>query len=99
MTTAATPQKLTLGDTTIGKKALLAVSGVVLFGFVIAHMLGNLQVFLGPDAYNGYAEAVKANAALLWGARSVLLLALVTHIVLGRAALLAVARGSPDRLS
>lgn len=82
MATATTTTKLTLGDTTVGKKALLALSGVVLFGFVIAHMLGNLQVFLGADAYNAYAEAVKANAALLWGARSLLLLALVTHIAL-----------------
>jgi succinate dehydrogenase / fumarate reductase, cytochrome b subunit len=82
MATAATHKALTLTDTTLGQKALLAVSGVVLFGFVIAHMLGNLQVFLGPDAFNGYAEAVKSNAVILWGARSVLLVALVTHIAL-----------------
>jgi succinate dehydrogenase / fumarate reductase, cytochrome b subunit len=82
MATAATQKSLTLGDTTIGKKALLAVSGTVLFGFVIVHMLGNLQVFLGADVYNHYAEAAKANALVLWGARSVLIVALITHIVL-----------------
>jgi succinate dehydrogenase / fumarate reductase cytochrome b subunit len=82
MATAATHRALTVSDTTIGQKALLAVSGVVLFGFVIVHMLGNLQVFLGPDAFNGYAEAAKSNALILWGARSVLLVALVTHIAL-----------------
>jgi succinate dehydrogenase / fumarate reductase, cytochrome b subunit len=82
MATAATQKSLTLGDTTIGKKALLAVSGVVLFGFVIVHMLGNLQVFLGADAYNQYAVAAKSNAVVLWGARSVLLIALITHVVL-----------------
>jgi succinate dehydrogenase / fumarate reductase, cytochrome b subunit len=78
----ATTKPLGFGDTTVGKKALLAVSGLVLFGFVIVHMLGNLQVFLGPEVYNHYAEAAKGNAVVLYGARSVLLLALVTHIVL-----------------
>jgi succinate dehydrogenase / fumarate reductase, cytochrome b subunit len=82
MATAATQKTLTLTDTTIGKKALLAVSGVVLFGFVIVHMLGNLQVFLGPEVYNHYAEAAKSNPVVLYGARSVLLLAVITHIVL-----------------
>jgi succinate dehydrogenase / fumarate reductase cytochrome b subunit len=82
MATATTQKTLTLGDTTIGKKALLAVSGVILFGFVIQHMLGNLQVFLGPDVYNHYAESVKSSAALVWSVRSVLLLALITHVVL-----------------
>jgi succinate dehydrogenase / fumarate reductase cytochrome b subunit len=82
MATTATPKALTFGDTTIGKKALLAVSGVVLFGFVIGHMLGNLQIFLGPDVYNAYAEALKGNAVLLWGVRSILLIAAITHVAL-----------------
>src|SRR5215217_1310271 len=63
------------------QKALLAASGVILFGFVIVHMLGNLQVFLGAEAFNGYAATVKGNAVVLWGARIVLLLAVVTHVV------------------
>ncbi|HXK19447.1 MAG TPA: succinate dehydrogenase cytochrome b subunit [Polyangiaceae bacterium] len=82
MALVATQKNLTLGDTSIGKKAVLAVSGIVLFGFVIVHMLGNLQVFLGPEVYNHYAEAAKANPVVLYGARSVLLVALITHIVL-----------------
>jgi succinate dehydrogenase / fumarate reductase cytochrome b subunit len=82
MATATTQKTLTFSDTTNGKKALLAVSGVILFGFVIQHMLGNLQVFLGADVYNHYAESVKSNAALVWSVRSLLLLALITHVVL-----------------
>jgi succinate dehydrogenase / fumarate reductase cytochrome b subunit len=82
MAAATTQKALTFGDTTIGKKAVLAVSGVVLFGFVIVHMLGNLQVFLGPEVYNHYAEAAKSNPVVLYGARSVLLVALITHVVL-----------------
>ena len=74
-----TQKALTLLDTTVGKKAALAVSGVILFGFVIGHMLGNLQVLLGPDVYNAYAAGIKHNALLLWGTRSVLLIALLVH--------------------
>lgn len=69
-----------LTDSTVGKKAALAISGVVLFGFVIGHMAGNLQVFLGRDVFNHYAETIKGNAPLLWGTRIVLLVALVVHI-------------------
>jgi len=82
MATATTQKTLTLTETTVGKKALLGVTGAILFGFVIQHMLGNLQVFLGPDVYNHYAESVKSNAALVWSVRLVLLAALVVHVVL-----------------
>jgi len=71
---------LTLLNTTVGKKAALAVSGLVLFGFVIGHMLGNLQVFLGPEVYNAYAAGLKHNLPLLWGTRTVLIVSVVVHI-------------------
>jgi succinate dehydrogenase / fumarate reductase cytochrome b subunit len=73
-------RSLTLFDATIGKKAIVAVTGIVLFGFVVVHMLGNLQVFLGPEALNGYAEKLKSIPLVLWGARSVLLISVVLHI-------------------
>jgi len=72
---------LTIPDTTIGKKYVMAVSGIVLFGFVIGHMLGNLQVYLGPKPFNEYAHFLHTNPTLLWGTRVVLLLAVVAHIV------------------
>jgi len=72
---------LGLYDTTIGKKAVLAVTGVVLYGFVIVHMVGNLQLFLGPERLNAYAATLKATPALVWGVRSVLLVSLVVHVV------------------
>ena len=56
----------------IGTKALMAITGLVLFGFVIVHMLGNLQVFVGPQAVNDYAHFLKSKPALLWGARAFL---------------------------
>jgi succinate dehydrogenase / fumarate reductase cytochrome b subunit len=85
---------LTLSSTTVGKKAIVAVSGIVLFGFVIVHMLGNLQVFAGPEALNGYARALRKVPELLWGARFVLLASVATHIW---ASLSLVARSSAAR--
>jgi succinate dehydrogenase / fumarate reductase cytochrome b subunit len=66
-------------DSTIGKKAIMAVTGVILFGFLVGHMLGNLQVFLGRDVMNTYAETLHANMPLLWGARIMLLLSVLLH--------------------
>jgi succinate dehydrogenase / fumarate reductase, cytochrome b subunit len=70
---------LTLFDTTIGKKAVMAVTGLVLFGFLIGHMLGNLQIYLGPDALNGYAEKLQSLTPLLWGTRVVVATSIVLH--------------------
>ena len=70
---------LSLFDSTIGKKAVMALTGLVLLGFVIGHMLGNLQVYLGADALDGYAHKLRTLGPLLWGVRGVLLLALLLH--------------------
>jgi succinate dehydrogenase / fumarate reductase cytochrome b subunit len=75
----ATQKALTLLGTTVGKKAALAVSGVILFGFVIGHMLGNLQVLLGAEVYNAYGAGIKDKPVLLWGVRTVLLVSLIVH--------------------
>lgn len=73
---------LTLVDTTVGKKAIVGVTGVILFGFVIAHLTGNLLVFLGQEALDDYGRLLHAIPELLWIMRIVMLLSLVTHIVL-----------------
>ena len=57
----------------------MAVTGAVLFGFLILHMLGNLQVFLGPEVMNHYAETLHGNVPLLWGTRIVLLVSVLLH--------------------
>jgi len=67
-------------ESTIGKKAIMAVTGLILFGFLIVHMLGNLQVFLGRDVMNHYAETLHGNPALLWTARTILLISVALHI-------------------
>jgi len=67
----------------IGKKAVMAVTGLVLFTYVIAHLLGNLQIYSGnPEQINTYAAFLHnpANAIALWVARLVLLLCVVLHI-------------------
>lgn len=64
----------------VGGKYLVAVTGLVLTLFVVVHMLGNLQVFLGPEAINVYAESLKKNAGLLWTARVILLAAFIVHV-------------------
>ena len=68
-------------NSTLGKKYLMALTGFLLFGFVIVHLLGNLQIFLGPTAINEYAHFLKAKPAVLWGARSGLLVIALLHIV------------------
>jgi len=67
---------------TIGRKAVMAVTGIVLFGFVVAHMIGNLQVYLGPTALDEYGAHLRQllHGAALWTLRGVLLLSVILHI-------------------
>src|SRR5205823_14532994 len=59
---------------------IVAVTGVVLIAFVIGHLLGNLQIFLGPDWVNSYAEHLRALGPLLWAIRTFLLVSVMLHI-------------------
>lgn len=65
---------------TIGMKVAMALTGLILVGFVIVHMLGNLQVFLGEEALNAYAAALHSKPALVWAARLVLLGSVLLHM-------------------
>ena len=73
---------LTLYRSTIGKKVIMAVTGVLLVAFVIGHMAGNLQVFIGPAKMNGYAAFLKGTGELLWLVRIGLLVAVLLHILM-----------------
>lgn len=73
--------------TTIGLKITMAVSGIVWVGYVIGHMLGNLKVYEGRDAFNHYAEGLRGfgspflgSGQALWIVRIVLFIALVLHV-------------------
>jgi len=67
---------------TLGKKALMAVTGFIMFGFVVGHLVGNLQVFAGDGGVklNAYAAFLKHTPALLWGTRIVVGLSLILHV-------------------
>ena len=65
---------------TVGKKAVMAVSGLILFLFVTGHLIGNLQIYEGPEKLNGYARFLRSMPALLWGVRIALLVMVLLHI-------------------
>jgi succinate dehydrogenase / fumarate reductase cytochrome b subunit len=68
----------------IGKKAVMALTGAILFGYVVGHLIGNLQIYASdPDQINRYAAFLHnpANVVALWGVRLALLAAVVLHIV------------------
>lgn len=78
---------LPLTRSLVGKKVLMALTGLVLFGFVVGHMLGNLKVFQGPEHFNGYAEALRTVGTpfvgrgwLLGMVRSLLLASVLVHM-------------------
>src|SRR5689334_15448581 len=64
----------------LGKKYVMAITGVALFAFVIGHLIGNLQVFGAPDLINSYAHFLKSKPAVLWGVRLGLLACVILHI-------------------
>lgn len=69
-------------QTSLSSKVAVALTGLGLAGFVVFHMLGNLQVFEGPDALNGYAAFLREMPIVLWTARLGLLAVAVVHVVL-----------------
>jgi len=58
----------------------MAVSGCILFLFVVGHLIGNLQIYEGPEKLNRYAALLRSMPALLWGVRTVLLAMVLLHI-------------------
>jgi succinate dehydrogenase / fumarate reductase cytochrome b subunit len=68
-------------DSSIGKKAVMAVTGLIMVGFLISHVLGNLQVFEGPLKINDYSAALRRLGPLLWLVRGVLLVSVILHII------------------
>jgi succinate dehydrogenase / fumarate reductase cytochrome b subunit len=61
----------------------MALTGLVLAGFVLGHMTGNLLMFKGPAAINAYAKWLHDNVGLLWTARTVLIISVFAHIWVG----------------
>jgi succinate dehydrogenase / fumarate reductase, cytochrome b subunit len=70
-----------LWQSSVGKKAVMAVTGLVLAAYLVTHVLANLLVFGGPDRINRYAALLHGTGGALWGARLVLLAAAILHIL------------------
>ena len=64
----------------VGKKIIVAITGIILILFVIGHLLGNLQIFIGPDWINGYSQHLHDLGPLLWLIRLFLLATVIIHI-------------------
>lgn len=80
-------QAVALHRSTVGKKALMAVTGLIWIGYVVLHMYGNTKAFLGPTYFNEYAEGLRSLGAPIFGhlhlltiARIVLIASLAIHI-------------------
>jgi len=69
-----------LFTSSLGKKFLMAITGAGLFLFIIGHLLGNLQIFLGPEAINRYGHFLQTTPEILWPARIGLLVFVGIHI-------------------
>lgn len=66
--------------TTVAKKVVMALTGVVLTGFVLIHMIGNLLLYQGPEALNHYGELLQSKPPLVWTVRLILLACVALHI-------------------
>jgi succinate dehydrogenase / fumarate reductase cytochrome b subunit len=64
----------------VGKKFIMAITGLALFLFVVAHLAGNLQIFLRPEVINRYGHFLQTNTELIWPARIILLVLVALHI-------------------
>jgi succinate dehydrogenase / fumarate reductase, cytochrome b subunit len=67
-------------NSSLGKKFVMAATGVLLFLFVVGHLVGNLQVFGAPELINTYAHFLQSKPTLVWGARIGLLVLVALHI-------------------
>jgi succinate dehydrogenase / fumarate reductase cytochrome b subunit len=72
---------LALWHTSVGKKAVMAATGLLMVAYLITHVLANLLVFQGPETINAYSKFLHGTGGALWAARLVLLAAVVLHIV------------------
>jgi succinate dehydrogenase / fumarate reductase cytochrome b subunit len=68
-------------QSTNGKKVVMALTGALMFLFVVGHLMGNLLVFAGPPRINAYAQFLHFDDSLLWIVRGILIIAAVLHIV------------------
>lgn len=81
----------------IGRKAVMAVTGLLMVLFVVGHLLGNLSIFAGADGINAYAEKLHQLPALVWGNRIVMGVAVLLHVVLSIQITMENSKAKPDK--
>jgi len=86
-------------NSSIGRKWIVALTGLALIAYVIGHMIGNLQIFMGRERINAYAETLHSMGPLLWAVRAFLLAAFVVHIVVTIQLTAENRRARPERYS
>jgi succinate dehydrogenase / fumarate reductase cytochrome b subunit len=79
----------------IGKKQMMAITGLAWCGFVTAHMLGNLLFLVGPEAFNAYGHALTSNKPLIYTAEAGLVLTLALHVIFAVLVVMDNARARP----
>jgi succinate dehydrogenase / fumarate reductase cytochrome b subunit len=70
-----------LWDSSVGKKLIMAVTGLIWVAYLVTHMLANLLIFQGPAKINAYSAFLHGTGGALWAARLVLITALVLHVI------------------
>jgi succinate dehydrogenase / fumarate reductase cytochrome b subunit len=75
------PQLIRFAQSSVGSKVVMAITGLGLWVFIVAHLAGNLAMWGGPETMNHYAAVLKGNQPLLWAVRAALLLGFPLHIV------------------
>jgi succinate dehydrogenase cytochrome b subunit len=81
----------------IGRKVVMAITGLLMVLFVIGHLLGNLTIFAGPNGLNGYAAKLHELAPVVWGTRIVMGVAVLLHLFLSIQLTLENSAAKPDR--
>jgi succinate dehydrogenase / fumarate reductase cytochrome b subunit len=81
----------------VGRKVVMAVSGLLMVLFVVGHLLGNLTIFAGPDGINSYAQHLHELAPVVWITRVVMSLAVLLHVYLGIQVTLENSAAKPDK--
>jgi succinate dehydrogenase / fumarate reductase, cytochrome b subunit len=85
MTSVARPARVSrlavFWDSSVGKKIVMGATGLVMVGYLVVHMAGNLQLFLGRETINRYAAILHTSEELLWVVRIVLIASVILHVI------------------
>jgi succinate dehydrogenase / fumarate reductase, cytochrome b subunit len=88
---------VSLVQSSIGRKILMGICGLIWTGFVFVHMAGNLLILVSSEAYNKYGHSITSNKLLLYGVDTLLLFALIGHVILGLSLFIENRKAAPQK--